>query len=167
MLDKELLTAFQDESTGLLNELSAITEKLEDSAKTGDFPTELLKEFSQKIDRIMGAAKTMGTADPGNLGLERISRLAELLKFIGYKAADQKNIKLLPIFAAFWNDAVSTCQELVSSLEDEAKTRKIAKEFLPILQKRLEWLKTKVAPSGESTSLNQIDVDSVLKSFEK
>ncbi|MBI3544284.1 MAG: hypothetical protein HY075_13520 [Deltaproteobacteria bacterium] len=166
MIDKEILASFRDSSIDILKELVVVAEKIGDAAGGDGFPVELLQEFAQKIDRIMGVAKTIAMEDPGHEGLKRIATLTELCKFIGYKAADQKNARMLPIFAAFLGDVVSAIEELTVNIENPAAAQEVTKTFLPVLQKRLEWLKTKVASTpGQPNS--QADVDALLKKFSK
>lgn len=152
-LDKEILSYFVEETTQVLAELTGVVEKLENY--NGDFPSGLLEEFSQKIDRIMGAAKTMSLEAPGHLGFVRIGKIAELCKTIGMKAAQQKSPQLLPIYAAFWSDTIEVTQNLVSSIEDVATSEQIAKSFSVVLQKRLEWL------------LSRTDAEAARKSHEQ
>jgi hypothetical protein len=168
MLDSEMLQAFREESAGILSELKSVLETLE--APSTDFPAQSLQDFSQKIDRIMGAAKTFSLEAPEHQGLRNIGTLAELCKHIGYKAAEQKQPKLLPIFVAFWSDVIAVTEDLLASLEDEAKAARLTRDFAPVLVRRLEWLKNKVTPAagsqgGAASAQSQIDelVASLLK----
>ncbi len=149
-IDTEILNYFKKESEEVLAELTVLVEKLE--IVQGDFPSALLAEFSQKIDRIMGAAKTMSLEAPEHPGFQRIGRLAELCKVMGYKAAERKSAPLLPIFAAFWGDTIEVTQNLVRAVEDLPKTEQIAKSFSAVLQKRLEWLLQKTDPQAAAKS---------------
>ena len=142
MIDLEILSAFKEESKSILSELRLVVEQLEQPH--AQFPTDLFKDFSLKIDRVMGAAKTIGQDYPNHLGFQRIGKLAELCKFIGATAAEQKNGKLLPIFAAFWSDTLDVIDDLLNALENEAESTKIAAAFSVVLQKRLEWLAKRV-----------------------
>lgn len=135
------------ESKGLLEELSTVVESLEGTA--GAFPEELLKEFALKIDRIMGAVKTLAQMDdvaPGqeNQGLVSIGKLAEVCKSLGYKAADKKNPTLMPFFAAFWAETIEVIGDLLDNLKDKAKTAEICQTFPGVLQNRLKWLLSKI-----------------------
>jgi chemotaxis protein histidine kinase CheA len=142
-MDKEIVEGFREESKQILNDLGAIVESLEDP-QVGTFRQEL-SEFAQKIDRIMGAAKTLSLADPNHLGLQRIGKIAELCKVLGYRAAESGSAKLVPFFAAFWADTLDVVTEMIDSLEDVAECDRIATEFSSVVQKRLEWLANKLA----------------------
>lgn len=115
---------------------------------TDHFPSELFQEFAGRIDRIMGAAKTISMTAPDHEGLKRIGKLSELCKAVGYKASEQKAIELLPIFAAFLNDTIEIIHELMAAIEDEQKSSQIAGNFSGVLQKRLEWLSSRITGSG-------------------
>lgn len=164
-IDKEILNSFVEESKGLLVELHEIVDRLE--ITKGEFPSALLADFSQKIDRVMGAAKTMGMAAPDHIGLQRIGKLAEVCKILGYKATESHAIQAIPLFAAFWGDTIEVTDDLLSAIEDPVKTEKIAKTFPPILQRRLEWLASKLIPNQKTeTTKSQIDdVKDLLKSL--
>lgn len=143
-IDPEILNEFRAESKGLLAELQQVVEKLEAVECSSAFPESLLTEFAQKIDRIMGAVKTMSLLEPAHKGFSSIGKLAELCKTIGYKAAEKKNTAMLPIFSAFWADTIEVIESLLKCIEDPEETQKIAKEFLPVLSQRLAWLKSKI-----------------------
>jgi chemotaxis protein histidine kinase CheA len=164
MLDKELLEGFQEESRGLLAELEAVVEALEEVS--GRFPSAELEQFAQRIDRIMGAAQTLNQLEAGHLGLVRIGALAQLCKRLGYKASESKREALVPIFAAFWADTLEVLSELVDNLQDEARSKVVANAFATTLEKRLTWLGEKLqkmAPAAAPGPLgSQLQVDAIL-----
>ncbi len=143
-IDPEILNEFRTESKGLLTELQELVEKLEEVDSASVFPEGLLTEFAQKIDRIMGAVKTMALLEPAHEGFASIGKLAELCKAIGYKAAEKKNTSMLPIFSAFWADTIEVIEGLLKCIENPDETRKIAQSFPPVLAQRLAWLKSKI-----------------------
>ncbi len=172
MLDKEILDEFKNETNQLMTELTEVVEKLE--IKTDSFPTELLQEFSQKIDRVMGTAKTLMMMDEGNADLQRVADIADLCKRLGYKAAESQSNMLIPLFAGFWADTIEVLGDLVNHLDDPEKSEALAKSFFSILMGRLQWLSTKVTgkglpPSSTKPALgeatDQMDVDDLLKAF--
>ncbi len=168
MIDNDMLLAFREESLSIFTELKNIIDMLNDSYT--EFPMQLLQDFSQKIDRIMGAAKTISIQDPNHQGLQRIGILGELCKHIGYKAAESKQLTLLPIFAAFYSDVITVTEDLLASLEDEKRAAKITSDFAPVLIKRLEWLKKKIISVPNVTSKNEIsqsEIDKLVSNFLK
>ncbi len=146
-MDAEIIAEFRAESNPLLVELGGYVEALEDF-EGGAFPAETLENFAQRVDRIMGAAKTIGMTEPDHWGLQAMGKIAELCKYTCYQAAKLKLAALLPVFAAFLADAVEMLQELLDAIEDEARVQKARRTFAPVLQKRLEWLSQKVQQQG-------------------
>jgi hypothetical protein len=138
-LDAELLQEFQKECRELLKELGTLVESLEEVQPAEAFPAQLLADFAQRIDRIMGAAETFEAMDPGNPGLRQIGKLARLCKILGNQAVQKKQTKLTPLFAAFWGETLDILEELVESLTAPDKAGVWAKAA-PVIQKRLEWL---------------------------
>lgn len=147
-LDPDILNDFRDETNGLLSELNAIVMRLEDHR--GDFPDALLEEFAQKIDRVMGAAKTLSLMQPDHLALQRIGKLAEICKSLGYKTAEKQAADLVAYLAAFWADTIDVIEDLVTHLDDAEKNAEIAKNFSTVLQKRLEWLTKKLDQEAQN-----------------
>jgi hypothetical protein len=146
-LDPSILSDFIAESKGLLGELSDLVSKLEE--QSAQFPEETLKEFALKIDRIMGAVKTiaqMNASEAGqeNAGLAAIGKLAEICKALGYKAAEKKRAELMPFFAAFWSDTIEVISDLLDHFSNPEKVAEIVKNFPAVLQNRLKWLQTKI-----------------------
>lgn len=164
MIDKEILADFQAESKGLMKELAEIVEKIEDSE---GFPAEELRSFSQRIDRIMGAAQTMSTLDASNQALIRIGAIAQVCKQLGYKAAEIQAVPLIPIFAAFWADTIDVMNELIDHVENAAKVQEITNSFGTTLQNRLTWLAGKVNASASTNKANQLDLGQLVNMLNK
>jgi len=164
-INQEILEYFKEESTQVLKELCLIVNDIDAPHK--EFPSALLESFSQKIDRIMGASKTIGLEIPNHLGLQRIGKLAELCKLLGYKAAEKKVPQFLPIYAAFWSDTLEVIENLLGAVEDNEKTEKIVKSFSGVLQKRLEWLLSRVEPKKAAATVAEHvnQVQDLLKSL--
>ncbi len=166
-MDLEILEAFREESEQILQELTSVIDALESPGE--EFPTALLAEFSQKIDRIMGAAKTLAMDAPDHRGLSRIGQIAEVCKSLGYRAAEVKDLALIPVFAGFWADTLEVIGELVESVEDEAKSARIAGDFSSVLHKRLTWLSEKIngaaQAKGSPAPADAMDLEALLDSF--
>lgn len=127
----EILKEFCLETNSIISELVSILEVLE--SKPDDYKA--LEVFGQKVDRIMGAAKS--------LELHKMGEISELCKTISYKSAQSKNIELVTIVAAFLFEAVEVLQEMTSSLE-----KGLSEEISPISVKtvlsRLEFVSNKL-----------------------
>jgi hypothetical protein len=146
-LDQSILSDFVTESKSLLEDLSTVVASLE--AESPDFPEEDLKDFALKIDRIMGAVKTIVQLDDApagreNQGLIAIGKLAEACKSLGYKAAEKKKAALMPFFAAFWAETIELISELLDHVDNREKTAELVKTHSPVLQNRLKWLLSKI-----------------------
>lgn len=139
-LGKEIVKEFQLESKSLIRELEALVETLEEHEDTVEFPSNTLSEFAQRIDRIMGAARTIATFDPKHVGLKRVGSLCALCKRLGYTAAEKQDARLLPIFAGFWADTLENVEVLIDAVEDPARSTAAVQKTTEVLQKRLAWL---------------------------
>lgn len=128
----EAVDEFISESRELIESMENHLENFEDDPSN----TSLLEKFGQEIDRIMGAAKS--------LGAETTGQICELGKIIGYKSSQTKDETLHQIVVAFLFDAVEVLQELIDSIEDK-REEKIKSFNTDELIKRLIWLKDKFA----------------------
>ncbi len=146
-LDPELIKDFRDESEALVDELEEITDQLESSDRAATTEV-LLKEFSQKIDRIMGAAKNLQIMAPEHKGLAFLATITEMCKNIGYQAAALKRDHLVPIFAGFWAETLDVMREILAAIDSPESTKKVIDTHSETLQKRLAWLADKVAPES-------------------
>lgn len=149
-LDKEILQDFQTESEGLMDELEAVVEELEDAAGSGTFPDAKMKEFAQKVDRIMGTAKTLLTMGPGHSGITFLANVSEMCKTMGYQAVALQRAPLLPIFAGFWAETVEVMREVLAALTAADGGKSVVAARSAHLEKRLQWLAEKVAPGNEA-----------------
>ncbi len=164
-LDNEIINSFQEEANGIIEELRSIVEKLEDNDHTS-FPKELLEEFANKTDRIMGTAKTFSEMYPDHQVFQQMGKFGELCKATGYKAATLNHIGLIPIFAAFWADTIDILSDLTENVGDPEKLKVVTKTYIPTLQKRLVWLAQQIVSitKGEGAAeQSKINVDGLLK----
>ncbi len=138
-LDSELINDFKIECKQLIQELFKVVEIVKASGES-TFPTAALAEFAQKIDRIMGTAKTFAGFDPDNAALAKIAKIAEFCKAIGYKASEKKDAKLLKPVALIWTDVLKVIDSLVENLENPENAAKATKMLGMALKERLKWL---------------------------
>jgi chemotaxis protein histidine kinase CheA len=129
-MDQELVSAMCHETLELCDQLDNI---LSDFDEEESF-SEPLEKFGQTIDRIMGAAKS--------LGLERIGLFSELGKIISYKASQSHSRELTNIVVGTMADCVDIIRALSDSLS-QGKGEKIDDIDLEAFSKRLEWLSDK------------------------
>lgn len=147
-MDKEILDDFRAESMGLIDELEGVVDELEEAGEA-EFPAGQLRDFSQKIDRIMGAAKTLLTLAPGHPGITFLADISEMCKTMGYQAAALQRSSLVPIFAGFWAETLEMMREVFQLLASEAEVKALVEKRSALLRRRLEWLAEKVAPDSE------------------
>ena len=131
----EILTEFKQESNGLINELIEILEGVEgDISQRGR-----LEEYGQKVDRIMGTAKSLATADIAKDIMEKIGNYGELCKIVGYKCSQiDKNAGLFDLVIAFLLDATEMLQKMVEDVDQGKLDFKslLGQTFLD----RLKWI---------------------------
>jgi chemotaxis protein histidine kinase CheA len=104
---KEIVDEFCNECSELIEELVEKLEEYEDNPKNSG----LLENYGQIIDRMMGAAKTMGA--------EEIGTLCQMGKIIGYKASQNTQQALNEIAAGILFDTVDLLEILVGNLRDQ------------------------------------------------
>lgn len=126
---REIINGFCEESQALLNELQNILEKLEADC----LQSELFEKYGQIIDRIMGAADS--------LGLSSIGSIAKMGKLIGYKAGQTKEVALRELAISILFDANDTLLKMIDNLNRGlSPTESIS---LTTLSERLKWLADK------------------------
>ena len=139
----EIIEEFCKESKALLEEAEGFLEAAEDGMDT----KKNLENFGQRVDRIMGSAKTIAMVN-GSKTLQSISLITELGKTIGYKGSQVSEEALHKIVVAFLFDATDALANLVDSLaagEVDSET-----DYNTILE-RLRWISTKFDPNLSAT----------------
>jgi len=157
---KEIVENFCDEATILFSELGDLIVVLEEEPLDANS----MEQFGQTIDRIMGAAKSIGA--------DEIGTFCELGKVIAYKASQSKEDALLTVVVAVLADAV----DLLSMMIDQLKTGN--DQSLKILNTkafgtRLKWLSEKFkhierascSVKTENKELSQDSIDGLLASL--
>ena len=157
---KEIVNDFCDESVELFNELEATLEVLEDDPTAN----KELENFGQIIDRVMGAARSVGA--------EEVATFCELGKTIGYKSSQVNDEALIEVVTAILFDSVDLLRKMI----DQIKTGKAhalgglnTKAFVT----RLNWLSDKFkdiersscAYKEDSKNLSQSSIDDLMASL--
>lgn len=149
---KEIIVDFCDEADALFDQLQISLEILEDIPAN----TKELEKFGQIIDRIMGAAKSIGATD--------IATFCELGKTIGYKSSQIKDLALIEVVVAILFDSIDLLRKMIQSLRD-GNTRVLEGLNTKAFVTRLTWLSAKfkdidrasVAIGGDGLDQNSID----------
>ncbi len=125
---KELVEEFCDESDELLEQLRDILDNFEDDPTQSQY----LEEFGQTIDRIMGAAQTMGVTNIGDL--------SQMGKIIGYKASQSSQQALQEVTAGVLFDLCDFLEVLLVNIREGESHSDLNYETF---QNRLQWLADK------------------------
>ena len=154
---KEIIIDLCDEADALFDNLQIHLEILEDMPTN----TAELEKFGQIIDRIMGAAKSIGAHE--------IATFCELGKIIGYKSSQIKDIPLIEVVVAVLFDSLDLLRKMIKSLRDgndDVMKNLNTKAFVT----RLKWLSEKFkdidrASVAIDTNLNQNSIDELMQSL--
>lgn len=122
---KEIVIEFCDESDELLEQMRDFLDDFEDEPTKSN----LLEDFGQTVDRIMGAAKT--------LGLQDIGHLCQMGKIIGYKGSQAKEQPLKEVTSGVLFDLCDLLEVLLLNLRESREENDFNIEAF---KGRLEWL---------------------------
>lgn len=166
-LDNKILEDFIRESKTLVGEMKQILEKSE-----GKFSqVKSLEQYGMKADRIMGAAKSLafiiGAAEHP---INKVSDYAAICKIVGNKTAlIQSNSEFYNICVALLVDGTDVLALMIDMLSSgKLEINDLISETLVA---RLKWISTQFGQEhsavdihkGQSTQLNQGDIDDLLK----
>ena len=127
---REIIDDFCDEASSLFDQLEASLNLIEENPNN----TKELEKFGQIIDRIMGAAKSIGATE--------IAIFCELGKIIGYKSSQIKDVALIEVVVAILFDSLDMLRKMNISLRsgnDNCMKQLNTKVFVT----RLNWLSEK------------------------
>jgi chemotaxis protein histidine kinase CheA len=127
---KEIVDDFCKESTDLFDQLEEKLEELEDDVQNSN----LMEDFGNIIDRVMGAAKS--------LGAEEIANFCELGKLIGYKSSQSQDKVLLEVSIAILFDAVDLLKKMIDQILTGA-SKSLENLSTQAFCTRLRWLSEK------------------------
>lgn len=156
---REIVLDFCEESLSLFKDL----EKSLDILERDIGQTQHLEHFGQVIDRIMGAAKSIGA--------DEIANFCELGKLIGYKSSQTKDSALLEVVVAVLFDATDILRKMINSIKtgNNSSLKELnTKAFVT----RLRWLSEKFkdierssVTYEEPTNLSQSSIDDLMSSL--
>ncbi len=142
---KSLVDDFTSESLQIVSDM----QKLLDDIEAGLKPHSDFAHFAQRIDGIMGCAKTLGLDGLENLKLPlaAISNLSEGCKSLGYKGSQVKDQSIAAIIAGFMADALEILEQALDDLNSEIVT--IDADQTNRIKDRLTWLGTQMKLSAK------------------
>ncbi len=153
---KEIVIDFCNEAEELFDQLEQALENLEENPSN----TKELEKFGQIIDRIMGAAKSIGASE--------IALFCELGKVIGYKSSQVKDIPLIEVVGAILFDSLHMLRKMVTALklgDDKSMANLNTKAFAT----RLTWLSAKFKDIDRAScavdNLSQSSIDDIMQSL--
>lgn len=158
-IDADILNEFLTEAKRLVAECQTLLEDVD--GKPGEALR--LEEFANKIDRVMGAAKSLGLLVDGDHPLHMVGDTTAICKALGYRGAKVGNQpQLYGVTVSFLLDAVETVDEILDRMEDPAAD--LRADLKNTLLERLKWISDiyrKIpeaqASSGEKLVQNEID----------
>ncbi len=169
-LDAELLNDFFKESNTLVEELVELLETME-----SDYSQfEKLSEFGNKIDRIMGTARSLAMMAEPEHGLNLIADYTSLCKIVAYKSVENKiNESLYDVTVALLLDATEALHILIPQIELPVSRLKnlISPQFID----RVKWVSeqlakrqtflpaTKPGATTGAPTLGQNEIDDLMK----
>ena len=154
-MDQEIVQEFCSESRVLLRELGVLLEELELAPEN----FKALESFGQKIDRIMGAAKS--------LEFHQMGLVSELCKTLSYKTAQNKNSDLAIIVIAFFFEAVEIFNEMIANLEQNKSAELEPRKINPTIA-RLEFISGRLLHiQRASVAINDKDLLDLSDTFNK
>lgn len=167
-LDTEILKEFQAESKNLIEKMTSILESCE-----GHFDqVKSLEEFGMNVDRIMGAAKSLGMGEEDQKHtIHKIADYSAICKAVGYKASQiRDNEQFYDICVALLLDGTEVLNEMVDALD--SNHLELKELFSTTFLERLRWVSAQFGAEyrssvevhkGAKTKLNQIEIDDLLK----
>ncbi|HEY8270141.1 MAG TPA: hypothetical protein VIG33_04585 [Pseudobdellovibrionaceae bacterium] len=124
------------ESKAIILDLIGLLEDIE-----GDFSkVSQLEEYGQKVDRIMGGAKSLALLVSLEHPLHMVADYADLCKAVGYKASQIKgNPQFYDICVALLLDATETLNDWIEGLGKDT-TEDLKSSFSKMFLERLRWV---------------------------
>lgn len=164
-LDQELLADFLRESFKIVDECETLLEDIESDSSQAS----RLAEFSNKIDRIMGAAKSLAMLTEADHPLHIIGDVTALCKALGERGSHGGADPLFTTTVAFLLDAVEITRSLLEAAGEPDASSAGAAELKNALVGRVSWIAEiyRGLPKGmldeKSDKLGQNEIDALMK----
>lgn len=156
---KEIVDDFCDEASELFDILEKSLSNLEENPNN----SKELEKFGQVIDRIMGAAKSIGAIE--------IATFCELGKVIGYKSSQVKDIPLIEVVVAILFDSLEMLRKMNEALRN-GNEKTMNKLNTKAFATRLNWLSAKFKDIDRAScaittdkNLSQNSIDDLMKNL--
>ncbi len=165
-IDKDIVKDFTLESKGIIQDLIDTLEGIE-----GDFSkVSQLEEYGQKVDRIMGGAKSLALLVPIDHPLHMVADYAALCKAVGYKASQiQGNPQFFDICVALLLDATETLSSWIEGLGSDT-SEDLKSSITSTFLERLRWVSNQFGAdvrgsvdAGKPKAMDQNEIDELLR----
>lgn len=166
-IDKDIVKDFIEESKTIIQDLVGLLDKIE-----GDFSkVKQLEDYGQRVDRIMGSAKSLALMESSESPLHIISDYAALCKAVGYQASQiDNNPQFYDICVALLQDATETLADWVARLE-EGSAVNLKNSLSATFLERLRWvsnqfgadIQTSVSTKKNKKKMDQHEIDELLR----
>ncbi len=157
-LDESILKDFTEESLILVDQCIDLLETIENDPSE----VEKLKDFANRIDRVMGGAKSLALIAPPEHALNLIGDYCAICKSVGYQGAQiQNNDQFYNVVVALLLDAVEMTKVLFNRLD--SSVTELKKIFSITFLERLKWISLqydeieKRRHDGKKMGQNEID----------
>lgn len=165
-IDSEIVKDFVDESKTLIEDLIQLLDGIE-----GDYSqVAKLEDYGNRIDRIMGGAKSLALLAPPEHALHLIADYTALCKAVGYKGAQIKNnSQFYDICVALLLDATETLDQMLDRMDipgDDLK-KSLSNTFL----ERVRWVSNQFSDDMRGSvdtgktggKMSQDDIDELMR----
>ena len=162
-IDKAIIDDFKSESLSLIEECIELLE----TAENNPSEVEKLSDFANRIDRVMGGAKSLALMAPKDHPLNLIGDYCAICKSVGYQGAQvQGNDELYNVIVALLLDAVEMTQTIFEKLD--STSTELKKLFTTTFLERLKWVsfqfdELEKKRSGGKDRMEQNEIDALLK----
>jgi len=167
-IDKDIVKDFVDESKVIIQDLVDLLENIE-----GDFSqVSRLEEYGQRVDRVMGGAKSLAMMVPPEHALHTVADYAALCKAVGYKASQiDNNPQFYDICVELLLDATETLQDWIERLEADESAQDLKNSFTATFLERLRWVsnqfgadvRASVDAKKTTKKMDQNEIDELLR----
>jgi len=154
-IDKDIVLDFVNESKTLIEPLTELLELAEEDITHA----EQLADYGNKVDRVMGGAKSLGLMVPPEHIIHRIGDYSALCKAVAYKASQSTESKnLYTVSVAFLIDATEILLQIICDLEKDPENLQF--RFSETFLERLRWISNQYSSSVSATvRLNKTSKD--------
>lgn len=162
-IDKIIIDDFTKESLSLIEQCIELLESIENDPSE----VEKLNDFANRIDRVMGGAKSLALMAPPEHPLNLIGDYCAICKSVGYQGAKvQGNDQLYSVVVALLLDAVEMTKTIFAKLD--SSTTELKKLFTTTFLERLKWISFQFDQldkmrNGDKDRMEQNEIDALLR----